>query len=528
MLSRLRARLRGNEGSIVSTIVFTMFTAVVLAAVASTVISTMNLTRVVHEQASESGEGAVLQQRMMSSGAETAEQCFSGTCLSAARTETGDAVTITVRGASGSERSRTLKTVSGTMITGYDTAGNPVWGNGEDTTLRTFSALAVFPDHACSLDAEGTAWCWGEGARGQLGTPEAPAQQMEAAPVTGHAFTALAGSAGGTCALDADGAAWCWGSGENGRLGNGGTSDARAPVRAGAGTYTSLAASSNTTCALDGTKLSCWGLNSGADAPAQTPVPVEGTWSAVVMDDTRTCALDTGGKAWCWSAQSLAAIGSATGSTAPAEVTGSRTYSKLFMGGGTACGITGSGEAWCWGPNQAGQLGDGTKDASVIPVKVAGGLRFDALALSDASTCALSSGAVWCWGEGTSGQLGDGKRTSSLTPVKASLSSAAASVSAGESGWFCARLAASVQCWGANSHRQSAPTASGDGLSPSPVEGLQATTAVGTAGNSACTLDARKTIHCWGESAGAPLALVSQGRKEITPGSFTGYVRSPG
>lgn len=514
MLRRLAARLKNEDGSIVSSIIFTMFTALVMATMVGAVVSTMNLTRLIQDQGSTDSEALVLQERLLASGAPGAEQCFSGTCLNGERS--ADGLSVTVRDGDGYEHSRTLKKISGTMIGGFDAAGNPVWVSGDDSSMRTFSSLAVFPDHSCALEPSGTAWCWGEGDRGQLGTGTAESSPGPAAVGDGR-YTALAGDAGATCALDTSGAVWCWGSGTNGRLGNGSTADSYSPVRAGSGTYTSLAASSTTTCAVAGTDLSCWGLNTGGPASA-VPVPVPGKWTSLTMDDRRTCALDTDGRAYCWSAD-------ADEGPEPAQV-GSGTFTRLYLGGDTGCGLASSGDAWCWGPGTDGQLGDGTSTSSPSPVKVTGGHRFDSLAVSGTSVCGLSAGSIWCWGEGTSGQLGDGQRKSSPVPVKAVLTNPAASITAGD-GSFCARTSDGISCWGSNTHRQSAPASTSDTPSPAAIPGSAAGAAVHTAGSSACTLDARRTVSCWGQTSGSPSAPAGMGSTAYTPESFTGYVRSP-
>ena len=513
MLSRLTARMKSEDGSIVSSIVYTMFTALVMAAMVGAVISTMNLTRLVQDLGSADSEALVLQERLLASGAAGYEQCFSGTCLNGERST--DGLTVTVRGDNGYQHSRTLKEVSGTMIGGFDADGNPVWVSGADSSLRTFSSVAVFPDHSCALEASGAAWCWGTGEAGQLGNGT-PATSLQPVRAGDGRYTVLAGATGATCALDSAGAAWCWGSGAHGRLGNGSTADSPAPVRAGTGTYTSLAASETTTCAIAGTDLSCWGLNTGGTASAE-PEPVPGQWASVTMNSDRTCALDTAGRAYCW--------GTGADGPEPSQI-GSGTFTRLHLGDRNGCAVTSSGDAWCWGEGTSGQLGDGSSTSSPSPVKVSGGHRFDSLTVSGTSVCGLAAGDVWCWGEGTSGQLGDGQRKSSAVPVKAALP-AAASLTGGSAGWFCARTAAGASCWGSNGARQSSPAGAGDTLSPAPVPGAGTGTSVQTAGNSACMLDARHTVHCWGSGAGSPTEPKPMGATEYSPQSYTGYVRSP-
>lgn len=529
-MRRLFTAPKGDRGSIGSAVVFSLFAAMVLVTVASTVISTMNLTRGIADRGSAGAEAIILQENLIRSGTTDGEHCFARTCVDGTFSTADGRASVSVTGPEGFSRTRTFSEVTGVMISGFDAAGNPVWSSAADTSLRAFASVAVSAGHACALESSGAAWCWGENSRGQLGTGTGTESSADPVQVAGsHRFTTLALSVAGTCALDESGAAWCWGAGDHGRNGHGSTSDAATPVRAGTGTYTSLTVSETTSCALSGTTLDCWGLNAGTGAPdgSRTPVEVDGAYSTVVMDAQRACALDTGGKAWCWSASPGTVIGTGgAGSSAdPAAVNGSRTYTKLAAGGGVFCGITGAGDAWCFGPNHAGQLGDGTTTDADIPVKVSGGLRFESLALSAGTSCGLSSGTVWCWGEGSDGQLGDGGTAPADEPVRAAVSGSASSVTAGGSGWFCARAAASVQCWGTNSSGQASPGTSSSTGTPVPVPSVDAAQVM-TSGSSACALETSGTVKCWGQLAGSPSAPAGVGRTEVAPGTFTGYVRS--
>lgn len=528
-MRRLFTDPKGDRGSIGSAVIFTLFAAMVLAAVASTVISTMNLTRGIAERGSAGTEAIILQERLIGSGAPEAEHCFGRTCVNGTFSSADGKASVSVTGPEGFDRTRTFSEMTGVMISGFDSAGNPVWSSAADTSLRTFSSVAVSAGHACALEASGAAWCWGENSRGQLGSGSTAASSEPVRVAGGHTFTTLAVSVAGACALDDGGAAWCWGAGDHGRNGNGATADAAAPVRAGTGSYSALTVSETTSCALNGTALDCWGLNAGNGNTdgSRTPVKVDGQYATLAMDGQRTCALDTGGKAWCWSSASgtITGTGGAGSSPDPAAVNGSRTYTKLVAGGGAFCGITGSGDAWCFGANHAGQLGDGTTTDADIPVKVTGGLRFDSLALSAGTSCGLASGTVWCWGEGSDGQLGDGGSAASTEPVRAAVSGSASSVTAGGSGWFCARTTANIQCWGTNSSGQASPGSLTAARTPAPVPGLGAAQ-VHTSGSTACSLETSGALKCWGQLPGSPSAPAGMGRTEVAPGSFTGYVRS--
>ena len=133
---------------------------------------------------------------------------------------------------------------------------------------------------SCALKADGTVWCWGYGYYGQLGN-DASVNKDHPVQVVARDGGASAGEflggvvqleAGGghTCALKADGSVWCWGGGAQGQLGNDASSNKDHPVQvvardgASAGEFlggvVQLEAGGAHTCALkaDGS-LWCWG-----------------------------------------------------------------------------------------------------------------------------------------------------------------------------------------------------------------------------------------------------------------------------
>lgn len=100
-----------------------------------------------------------------------------------------------------------------------------------------FSALTAGASHACVLDANGAAYCWGENTSGQLGNGRTGDSHMTAVKVEGGlTFGVLSAGAEHTCAITVQpleleprpgvfrdsGGIYCWGSDLNGELGNGG------------------------------------------------------------------------------------------------------------------------------------------------------------------------------------------------------------------------------------------------------------------------------------------------------------------
>lgn len=149
---------------------------------------------------------------------------------------------------------------------------------------HVFTALDVGFSHACALDLDGIAWCWGMNEGGRLGTSSDDTFLMAPARVEGgHDFQAIATGNHHTCAIDVAGAVWCWGENRNGVLGDGSLVSASAPTRVvGDLAFRSIVAGGSTTCAItEGGDGYCWGSASagqlgcgleGTMRPFPTPI----------------------------------------------------------------------------------------------------------------------------------------------------------------------------------------------------------------------------------------------------------------
>jgi len=138
-----------------------------------------------------------------------------------------------------------------------------------------WDAIAVGTSHACALATDGAAHCWGRNDAGQVGDGSADAVAATPRPVAGGlSFRLLSAGDRHACALDADGAAWCWGHNASGALGTGAAAEtcggvpcSRVPVRVATTLrFRTLTASRGEggahTCGLDADGLAwCWGAN---------------------------------------------------------------------------------------------------------------------------------------------------------------------------------------------------------------------------------------------------------------------------
>src|SRR5256886_11215641 len=114
-------------------------------------------------------------------------------------------------------------------------------GDGGPTTQPaglTFASVSSGAEHACGLNMNGAAYCWGYNGWGQLGNGTTEDGQRPVAVAGGLHFTALTAGYMHNCGVTASGAAYCWGyNGYHsgfGPLGNGSVTPSSVPV-AGAG-----------------------------------------------------------------------------------------------------------------------------------------------------------------------------------------------------------------------------------------------------------------------------------------------------
>ncbi len=149
------------------------------------------------------------------------------------------------------------------------------------------------------LRADGTAYAWGANDRGQFGnTTNAGSGAINATPtaVTGGPYVALAVGGSHSLGLQADGTAYAWGNNASGQLGSSPNGAVNATPTAVAGQYVSIAAGNQHSLGrrADGT-LFTWGANGGSQLARPTATASTPTQEA------------TGGTGWTTLATSNAA-----------------------------------------------------------------------------------------------------------------------------------------------------------------------------------------------------------------------------
>lgn len=240
--------------------------------------------------------------------------------------------------------------------------------------------VAAGEAHTCGIlqttAAQGSLWCWGANDARQAGAGDATPSFTEPQRVGSlEAWTVVAAGGRHTCALQVDGSLWCWGRNAEGQVGSGATETViAAPVREStASSWIAIAVGVHQTCAVrDDSTLWCWG-QVGSGSTERTPVRIgDGAdWAHVTAGglaaDSHVCARRAGGTAWCWGSNGSGQLGDGTRleKSTPVTIAGDG-WSELAAGGQHTCGVAAE-RLFCWGSDAAGQRGDGERN---LPVPV--------------------------------------------------------------------------------------------------------------------------------------------------------------
>jgi alpha-tubulin suppressor-like RCC1 family protein len=260
------------------------------------------------------------------------------------------------------------------------------------------------------------------------------------------------------------------------------------------------------------------------DAPLQ-PVPVEEPFASISAGGYTTCALTSGGSAFCWGRGTSGQLGNGgeENQGAPVPVKGGHRFSSVSTGYYHACGLAFDGEAWCWGAtadgDDSGQLGQVHSGGSTEPVRIETGLRFRQLAAGQAHTCGLTdNGEAYCWGGNLFGQLGDGTTRDRTGPVAVIGGQRFAWISAGATHTCGATIGGEALCWGDNffgavtgsalAHTPDTCAGGGDQrctLLPHTVALDASVAAISGGTTSTCAIGRNGAWYCWGGSLREPV-----------------------
>jgi alpha-tubulin suppressor-like RCC1 family protein len=343
----------------------------------------------------------------------------------------------------------------------------------------------------CAMTDVVGAVCWGNNTFGQIGDTNIVSLTPRSRPVRVRAPVSLvrvtassAGrlSTGGTssepgttaCGLTAGGVAYCWGRNHRGQIGNGSLTNALLPVEVRGGR----------------------------------------TYSQLVTGGENSCAITTAGPAFCWGANFFGQLGSGTGGLPnspnelePVAVSGGHRFTQIVIGTRFTCALDSGGRAWCWGNNETGQLGNGTTTNSNVPVAVQqpSGVEFGALAAGAYHACGIDrlDGRLFCWGGNDRGQLGDGTAVTRQTPVAVGGSRRFLFVAAGGEHSCAITLVGDATCWGSNFRGQLGDdTQTNRSVPGTPVFGARQWTQLAGGEFNTCGIEAvTSRVYCWGWGA---------------------------
>ncbi len=371
-----------------------------------------------------------------------------------------------------------------TIASAEATATSPTIGT---TSGAAALEMSVGGSHACGI-ANGQLYCWGDNARGQVGTGDTLNRTKPMSPISTVGIVATKVAAGGqhTCSI-ANGQLYCWGDNTYGQVGIGSSGSSfivtptLVPYFTGK-TVTDVSAGKTTTCAIADGQAYCWGdntakqLGDGTFSARSSPVAVSGgsnvlTGKAITSISagvTHTCAV-ANASAYCWGSNTSGATGFGTtsGTSDPTRVSGgsaaasagniTAAVTQISAGNGFTCAII-NGAVNCWGLSTRGQTGTAATTTKTVPTLI-GGAAGTQLAThintGDSHACAVLQSNTYCWGDNTNGQIGNGvaNATPVLSPVlvgggdlagRASVLTSAGGTSS------CSLANATIQCWGSN------------------------------------------------------------------------------
>lgn len=456
---------------------------------------------------------------------------------------------------------------SGVEQQGLTTVANSCSGNAAcfggscgGTCNPTLSGFSLGTNHVCAVSSDHTAWCWGQGRWGQLGSNSTPSQingpaQMlynNSGSLTPLSDIAAVGGGGSfSCALKNDGTVWCTGGNGSGQIGNNSNTTtfataAQVVTAAGALTGVSqLSVGSQHSCAITTAGAAyCWGFNSSGQLginstlSSKYAIAVKNTLGQsslsnvvqVAAGNAHTCAItaiDSSTQAYCWGSRAGGRLGdNLTSGTrlypiAVVNPSGFTSPTVISAGSQHTCAVSADSTAWCWGSGNSGRLGNNGSTTTGAPVQV---YRLDALgtslnsvdgvvaiaAGSGGSCASRSDHSVWCWGSGLSGGLGNnaGNLTSvQVTAVPVTSDGANAltdlgtvAAAPGTTSFFCAqRKDRSLWCWGQNNFAQinNRTTSSTYADIGSP---LSSANQVVVGNYATCATQSDGNVYCWGKN----------------------------
>jgi alpha-tubulin suppressor-like RCC1 family protein len=233
--------------------------------------------------------------------------------------------------------------------------------------------------HACILDGEGRASCWGWNVDGETGTGTSGIISSliatPAAVVGDHRFASISAGSNFTCGVTTAGQVLCWGNNVDGVLGE------QAVERCG-----------------DVEPVPC----SSRPVEIRTPEPMR----QVSSGTSHACAIGVSATVYCWGANGYGQLGRVGPTTMmPQPLSSAEKFTTIASGGIETCAITTGNALFCWGADPRRRNTNDLAADDVRPRLVARNIRN--VSLGQTHSCAVTrAGAVLCWGDTILGAFG--------------------------------------------------------------------------------------------------------------------------
>lgn len=352
-----------------------------------------------------------------------------------------------------------------------------------------------------------------------------------AVPVTATGWRTVSVGGSHTCAIRTNGSLYCWGGNASGQLGVGiahgkcgrfGVACEAGPrAAATAERFAMVSAGQRHTCGITEQRaLFCWGesllFQTGVEGLARVPTPTAVLPALQFIDvgagTTHTCAVRTNGVVYCWGEGALGALGrgDTSASVVPAPIATTERFVLVRSGRLRSCGIALDGAAWCWGAEW--ESSDASFDyygTRLLPHRIAGLPPLRDIAVGITSICAVTlDGVAYCWESNGFAQLGLGTLTSTATPSPVATTELLTSVTTGIIQTCGTSTAGRALCWGNNSFGQLGVPRPGELCGPAALEcstrpiavfgGLRFSTVATGGGNHTCGVTDATALLCWG------------------------------
>lgn len=296
--------------------------------------------------------------------------------------------------------------------------------------LSNVAEIAAGDIHTCARLTDGTAKCWGDNGFGEVGVGSGSGTYTKPAATLGiTGVTSISSGRYHSCARISDGTVWCWGYGALGQIGDGGFLQRNSPTKAILAGALSTSVGGYHSCArMADDTVTCWGdndygqLGDGSTTARNTPTAVPSLTgiTQLAAEWKYTAARRSDGTILSWGRNANGVLGDGT-TTDHVSATASLVSGATAVGLGLshACARRTDGAVVCWGANYAAQLGDGTLTSRLTAAPVVELTNVAQLSVKGDHACAVKSdGTLWCWGYNAWGEVGDGTTTKVSTPFQ--------------------------------------------------------------------------------------------------------------